>query len=208
MLAVAILASTSVACDSGDRLAAPPTTAADAAASGSDASSPDGRVPSVDALRGVCWNPVPVGERHPEGLDYAGFAARDVPLMAQLGINVVRTYEPLLDRAVLDALWAAGIRVIDSVYPYGGAEPSVVIERVRAVADHPAILYYSVGNEWNYNGLYVGLSHDEALARVADAARLIHAEDPRHLVATIYGELPSTETIELLNDIDVWGINA
>ena len=28
-------------------------------------------------LRGVCWNPVPVGAVHPEGLDFAGFAALD-----------------------------------------------------------------------------------------------------------------------------------
>jgi hypothetical protein len=160
------------------------------------------------ALRGVCWNPVPVGARHPEGLDYAGFAARDIPLLAQLGVNVVRTYEPLLDRAVLDALWAAGIQVIDSVYPWGGDDPSMVVERVRAVADHPAVLYFSVGNEWNYNGLYVGLSHADALARVAEAARLIHAEDARHPVATIYGELPSAETLAALPEIDVWGINA
>lgn len=118
------------------------------------------------------------------------------------------SYEPLLDRGVLDALWASGIRVIDSVYPWGGVEPSVVIERVRAVADHAAILYFSVGNEWNYNGLYVGLSHDEALARIAEAARLIHAEDDRHPVATIYGELPSVETIAALSDVDIWGINA
>ena len=159
-------------------------------------------------IRGMCWNPVPIGSRHPEGLDYAGFAARDIPLMAALGVNVIRTYEPLLDRGVLDALWASGIRVIDSVYPWGGVEPSVVIERVRAVADHPAILYFSVGNEWNYNGLYVGLSHDEALARIAEAARLIHAEDDRHPVATIYGELPSAETIAALSDVDIWGINA
>ena len=160
------------------------------------------------ALRGVCWNPVPLGARHPEGLDYAGFVARDIPLMAELGVNVVRTYEPLLDRAVLDALWTAGIQVIDSVYPWGGDEPSVVVERVRAVADHPAILYSSVGNEWNYNGLYVGLSHDDALARVAEAARLIRAEDDRHPIATIYGELPSPETLAALPEIDVWGINA
>lgn len=181
-----------------------------ASAAGGDAGSePAGAAASeLPLLRGVCWNPVPVGARHPEGLDYAGFAGQDIPLMVELGVNVVRTYEPLLDREVLDALWAAGIRVIDSMYPWGGAEPSVVSERVRAVADHPAILMYTVGNEWNYNGLYVGLSHEDALARVAEAARLIHAEDTRHPVATVYGELPSAETIAALSDIDVWGINA
>jgi hypothetical protein len=168
---------------------------------------PPGPAPPAAILRGVCWNPVGVGARHPEGLDYAGFAVRDIPLLVELGANVVRTYEPLLDRAVLDALWAAGIRVIDSVYPWGGDEPSVVVERVRAVAGHPAILYYAVGNEWNYNGLYIGLTHDEALERVREAARLIHAEDDRP-VATIYGELPSAETLAALVDVDVWGINA
>jgi len=180
-----------------------PSTPTDAGA----ASPPDAASASL-LLRGVCWNPVGIGARHPEGLDYAGFAARDMPLLAELGANVVRTYEPLLDRDVLDALWAAGIRVIDSVYPWGGDDPSVVVERVRAVADHPAILYYAVGNEWNYNGLYVGLSHDEALDRVREAARLIRGEDARHPVATIYGELPSAETIAALDGVTVWGINA
>jgi len=177
---------------------------------------PDGGLglPAGDAgaaalvLRGVCWNPVPVGATHPEGLDYAGFAAVDIPLMRDAGFNVVRTYEPLTDRAVLDALWAAGIRVIDSVYPWGGADPQVVTERVRAVKDHPAILYYSLGNEWNYNGLYVGLSHDDALATLNLAARLVKLEDATHPLMTIYGELPSAETIAQMPDIDVWGINA
>lgn len=191
------------------RASNPASTPADAGASARDAGpSPRDAAVLGAALRGVCWNPVPLGARHPEGLDYIGLAARDIPLMAQLGVNVVRTYEPLLDRSVLDALWAAGIQVIDSVYPGGGDDPSVVIERVRAVADHPAILYFSVGNEWNYNGLYVGLSHADALARVAEAARLIRAEDDRHPIATIYGELPSPETLAALPEIDVWGINA
>jgi hypothetical protein len=149
-----------------------------------------------------------VGDVHPEGLDYAGFATIDIPLLVELGVNVVRTYEPLLDRAVLDRLWAAGIRVINSVYPWGGAEPAVVTERVRAVADHPAILFWALGNEWNYNGLYVDLPLSESLALVNEAARLVKAEDPTHPIATIYGELPSPETIAAMPDIDVWGINA
>jgi hypothetical protein len=160
------------------------------------------------ALHGVCWNPVGVGSVHPEGLDYAGFASVDIPLMVELGVNVVRTYEPLLDRAVLDQLWAARIRVIESIYPWGGAEASVVTERVRAVKDHPAILYYALGNEWNYNGLYVGLTHQQSLERLNEAARLVRAEDPSHPIVTVYGELPTPETIAAMPDIDIWGINA
>jgi hypothetical protein len=159
-------------------------------------------------LRGVCWNPVPVGAIHPEGLDFAGFAERDAAQMQELGINVVRTYEPLLDGAVLDRFAAAGIFVINSVYPWGGAPAEVVVERVRAVRNHPALLMWAVGNEWNYNGLYVGLSHEDSVARLNQAAALIKAEDPLHPVATIYGELPSPDTLAAMPDIDVWGINA
>jgi hypothetical protein len=159
-------------------------------------------------LRGVCWNPVRVGTTHPEGLDYAAFSDIDIPLMVQLGVNVVRTYEPLLDRAVLDRLWAAGIRVIESIYPYGGVEASVVTERVRAVKDHPAVLYWALGNEWNYNGLYVGLSLEASLARLNEAAAFVRAEDPTRPIATIYGELPAPETIAAMPEIDIWGINA
>ncbi len=96
-------------------------------------------------------------------------------LMKAAGINTIRTYEPILDNAVLDTLLAAGIRVLNSVYPYGGDAASVVTERVNAVKDHPAILGWTIGNEWNYNGLYVDLPHAEALARLNEAASLIRA---------------------------------
>jgi hypothetical protein len=181
---------------------------------GGDSAADAGSLVSGDAgaarqtLRGVCWNPVRVGATHPEGLDYASFSDIDIPLMVELGVNVVRTYEPLLDRGVLDRLWAAGIRVIESVYPYGGADASVVTERVRAVKDHPAVLYWALGNEWNYNGLYVGLSPEASLARLNEVAALVRAEDSTHPIATIYGELPAPETIAAMPDVDVWGINA
>ncbi len=160
------------------------------------------------SIRGVCWNPVPRGGVHPADLDFAGFVEADAALMQAAGINAVRTYETITDTAVLDALYAAGIYVLNMAYAYGGDPPSVVDARVNAVKDHPAILMWVLGNEWNYNGLYVGQSHEDALAALVEAAQRIRALDDRHPIATVYGELPSAETIEAMPWVDVWGINA
>ncbi|HET9956195.1 MAG TPA: glycoside hydrolase family 2 TIM barrel-domain containing protein [Polyangiaceae bacterium] len=159
-------------------------------------------------VRGVCWNPVPKGKTHPQGLDFAGAAATDIPLMQRAGINTVRTYEPLTDVGVLDQLYAAGIRVLDSVYVYGGDSPSVVADRITKIKDHPAILAWLVGNEWNYNGLYVDLPAADAQARLVDAAKRIRAIDPNHPVASVYGELPSKAVIDAMPEISLWGINS
>jgi hypothetical protein len=158
-------------------------------------------------IRGVCWNPVGKGKNHPAGLDYPGYVAQDGALMAQAHVNVVRTYEPLSDKGTLDQLHALGIKVINSVYPWGGAPVSEVTARVNASKDHPAILMWALGNEWNYNGLYVGLSHQQALERINEAAALVKAADPTRPIATIYGELPSPETLAAMPLIDVWGLN-
>jgi hypothetical protein len=159
-------------------------------------------------LRGVCWNPVPKGKTHPAGLDFAGLATIDVPLMSAAHVNAVRTYEPILDPKVLDALWAAKIRVLNSVYPYGGDAASVVTARVNAVKAHPAILMWLIGNEWNYNGLYVDLAPAAAQARLNEVARLVRAADTSHPIATVYGEVPAKAVVDAMPDIDVWGINA
>lgn len=158
-------------------------------------------------IRGVCWNPVPAGGNQPADLDYAGYVEQDGALMQAAGINVVRTYEPLTDQAVLDSLYARGIYVLQGIYVYGGNPASVVTERVRAVMDHPAVLMWVIGNEWNYNGLYVGLSHADSLARLNEVAALIRAEDPVRPIATIYGEVPSEAVIDAMPLIDVWGLN-
>jgi hypothetical protein len=158
-------------------------------------------------IRGVCWNPVPVGGNQPADLDYAGYVQQDGALMQAAGINVVRTYEPLTDQAVLDALYARGIYVLQGIYVYGGNPASVVTDRVRAVMDHPAVLTWVIGNEWNYNGLYVGLSHADSLARLNEVAALIRAEDPVRPIATIYGEVPSEAVIDAMPLIDIWGLN-
>lgn len=159
-------------------------------------------------IQGVCWNPVGRGGVHPADLDYAGFAAMDAQLMAAAGINTVRTYDAITDTAVLDTLLAHGIRVMNTVYGWGGDAPEAVDARVEAVKDHPAILMWVLGNEWNYNGLYVGLSHAEAVERLNQVAARVRALDDAHPIATIYGEIPSAETVAAMPEIDAWGINA
>jgi hypothetical protein len=159
-------------------------------------------------IRGVCWNPIARGLQNPDGLDFAGATATDLPLMAEIGLNAVRTYSAITDVAVLDALYAQGIRVLNSVYAYGGEAPQAAVDRIAPIKDHPAILMWLLGNEWNYNGLYTGLSHADALARLNEVAELLRDAGVRQPIATVYGELPSEETIAAMPRIDVWGINS
>jgi len=141
-------------------------------------------------------------------VDFAGYVVEDGDLMRAAGINTVRTYETITDRSVLDALHARGIYVLNTVYAWGGEPAEAVRERVRAVADHPAILMWLVGNEWNYNGLYVGLSHDDSVQRIKDVIAVVRQEDPMHPIATVYGELPNADTLAALSEVDAWGINS
>lgn len=175
----------------------------------------DGRKVYVDGelfhVRGVNWNPVGKGGDHPAQLDFAAFADRDIPLMKAAGINAVRTYERLEDKAVLDQLYAAGIYVFSTVLGWWQDDPSVVSQRVNAVKDHPAILAWVIGNEWNYNQLYSNgqMSTSEVRDVLNQAAALIKQADSTRPVMTIFGELGGIdEMLETMPDIDIWGINA
>lgn len=156
-------------------------------------------------IHGVCWSPVAAGATLPP--DFARFVTTDAPLMAAAGIDAVRTYEPIRDRGVLDRLQAEGIVVLQMVYAWGGADPASALEVVRELRDHPAIVMWVLGNEWNYNGLYVGLPFEESRARLQALAAEIHALDPTRPVATVYGELPDADTLAAMPDVDVWGLN-
>jgi len=158
-------------------------------------------------IKGVCWNPVPKGGSHPEDLNFVDFAEIDSQLMSEAGINVVRTYEALTDKKVLDILYSKGIYVINTVYIYGGNSVETAVDNVNLVKDHPAILMWCLGNEWNYNGLYVNDSFDVCINKINEAAALIKAEDSVHPTATVYGGIPDENTINQIPDIDIWGLN-
>ncbi|CAE8667943.1 unnamed protein product [Polarella glacialis] len=159
-------------------------------------------------LKGVNWNPVPWGGTHPpSATDYQTSVERDAELLHQMGVNAVRTYTPMTDRMVLDKLWARGIWVINTVYGYAGQTPQQAAEYVNAVKDHPAILMWVIGNEWNYNKLYSSMSMGDTLDRIRTVCDIIKQVDPDHPVSTIYGHIPDSSVLAKLSNIDVWGLN-
>ncbi|MCB9622436.1 MAG: hypothetical protein H6723_03745 [Sandaracinus sp.] len=127
--------------------------------------------------------------------DYAAAVDRDAEMMQAAGITHVRTYGPIGDRSVLDRLHARGISVLMTVYSWGGDHETSAVDAARAVMDHPAVVMWLVGNEWNYTGYYTGVPFAEAVARTERIAASLKALDPSRPVATVYGELPSPETL-------------
>jgi len=172
-------------------------------------------------MKGVCWNPIGIGGIHPAGLNWSGFVEQDSKLMQEAGINAVRTYEGLTDTAVLDKLYERGIYVVNNIYGYFASPLEDIRKVIEATKDHPAILMWSVGNEWNYNKLYSEfqpgkLTYLETRERLLQAIRFAKELDPNHLVSTIYGELPfkaneglgqTGDSYTVMKEVDVWGIN-
>ena len=127
--------------------------------------------------------------------------------MQAAGINVVKTYGPILDRAILDTLWAHGIAVLPTVFYGGGNSAASAIEAACAVKDHPAIVGWVVGNEWNYNRLDRDISGEEAERVVESISAALQAFDSTRPIITVYGGLPSPATLARLDEVDVWGLN-
>ena len=112
-----------------------------------------------------------------------------------------------MSAATLDRLLAHGLFAIVTVFTAAGNdfEPTV-----QALRDHPAVLMWLVGNEWNLNRLYETCAGDACAQRIEDVARRIKMLDPRHPVATSFapmGELPSEADLRRLPSVDVWGLN-
>jgi hypothetical protein len=121
-------------------------------------------------------------------------------------MNAVKTYLPV-DRSVLDRLLANGLVAIVTVLVRADDDFASGVEALR---DHPAVLMWLVGNEWNSNLLYGTCALDACYARVNAAARRIKELDPRHPVATSFaptGELPTESDLRRLDAVEVWGLN-
>jgi hypothetical protein len=187
---------------------------------------PDGSLsPAVPwIIRGVTWSPASrttdtspsdstnADDRRPE---FGKWYRTDIPLISAMNVNTIRTY---IDFGFVDSLGTVGLAVLDSCYAHGIMVVMTVDEAINDTArvqqavtfyrDHPAILAWSLGNEWNIN-LYYGVasSMEDAAARTERAAQLVKSLDTNHPVVSSYGEIDLCEEGKRLDDV-AWYVNS
>jgi len=158
-------------------------------------------------IKGICYHPVPKGS---DSRDF-GNLKHDLALMKEAGINTIRVYEPIAEKAVLDRIAEAGFKVIIGFgYNQGGVYDILsgsFLAYVKKYKSHRAILLWELGNEYNYHPEWFNNDIKNWYTALNKAAIAIKEEDALHPVTTAHGELPDDLAMSLSPDIDVWGMN-
>ena len=158
-------------------------------------------------IKGICYHPVPKGsnERSFASID------QDLSLMIEAGINTIRVYAPINDVAILDKIHAAGIKLIVGFgFNQGGVfdiASGSLLDYVTKYKTHPAILFWELGNEYNYHPEWFDGNINNWYTTLEKTAQMIHALDANHPVSTAHGEIPTQEVLNENPSIDVWGVN-
>jgi len=158
-------------------------------------------------IKGICYHPVK------KGSNTVNFEPlkEDLALMKEAGINTIRVYTPITEKAVLDQIHKAGLKVIIGFgYNQDGKFDilsGTFADYIMTFKDHPAILFWELGNEYNYHPEWFGGAIENWYRALNDAAVKIHQIDPSHPAATAHGELPDAKAISLCPNVDVWGMN-
>ncbi len=158
-------------------------------------------------IKGVCYHPVPLGsdERSFDNL------LEDLELMKLAGINTIRVYSPITEQYVLDQIDSAEMKVIISFgYNQDGKHDILsgsFIDYVKKYKNHNAILFWELGNEYNYHPEWFDNDLSNWYTALNNAAHLIDRIDAFHPVATAHGDLPDSLALALCPNIDVWGMN-
>lgn len=158
-------------------------------------------------IKGVCYHPVQKGsdKRSFENL------SEDLALMNEAGINTVRLYSPVDDKTVLDEFYSAGIKVIIGFgYNQDGYFDILsgsFIDYINKYKTHPSILFWELGNEYNYHPEWFDGDMANWYNALNRGAQLVKQNDNSHPVATAHGELPDSLSMALCPEIDIWGMN-
>ncbi|WP_372767375.1 glycoside hydrolase family 2 TIM barrel-domain containing protein [Lutibacter sp.] len=158
-------------------------------------------------IKGICYHPVPKGSNQRSFYNLTN----DLALMVEAGINTIRVYEPIDDVKVLDEINEAGIKVIIGFgYNQNGNFDILsgsFINYIEKYKNHKAILFWELGNEYNYHPEWFENDIKNWYTSLNNAADSIHKMDTNHPVATAHGELPENLALTICLNIDIWGIN-
>ncbi len=190
-------------------------------------------------IKGAAWSPASIwmsGDKVIRRMAFQEWYLVDIGMLQEMNANTVYTF---LDfgingdgMAILDALYKKGIMAVITVDNNGEDDHSNIRSVVNAYKNHPAVLMWAIGNEWNlnyYHGKYgdpynpTTASLQAAAEANENAAQLIKSLDTVHPVASIIGEieidgrqplLPQSDllsTSQIVNDlcpsVDIWGGN-
>ena len=147
-------------------------------------------------VNGICYAR---GEGNGENSGYT--FNDDIPLLVGANINTIRTYAAITNVTELNAFANAGIKVImmlnENSYTW----------YVNQFKDHPAILMWEFGNEFNYHPEWFGNNIQNWYNILEDRAATVKVLDPDHPVSTGHGEVPDSQALNSCPSVDVWGMN-
>jgi len=202
---------------------------------------PDGSLDAVKpyVIKGVGWSPAGIGDQGDADSRINAFQewyVVDVQLIKEMNANTVYVFldfglgQNAVD--VLDNLYKNDIMAIVTVDSDGHNDSTRITDIVSAYKDHPTVLMWAIGNEWNINYYhdkfgdceYPTVAKLQASAQATEtAAQQVKTLDTDHPVASIHGEididgqqplLPAAgylSTKEIVNTVcptvDVWGLN-
>ena len=147
-------------------------------------------------INGICYAR---GEGNGEN---SGFSyLDDIPLLVEANINTIRTYSAITNTAELNAFHSAGIKIIMSL------NENSYTWYVNQFKDHPAILMWEFGNEFNYHPEWFGNNIQNWYNQLEQCAATVKSLDPNHPVSTGHGEVPSQQALNSCPSVDVWGMN-
>lgn len=158
-------------------------------------------------IKGICYHPVP------KGSDQRSFEtlSQDLELMKEAGINTIRLYSPIDDKAILNKIHDAGIKIIVGFgynqKGYFDILSGSFVDYINKYKSHPSILFWELGNEYNYHPEWFEGDLVNWYNALNKAAKKVHQIDPYHPVATAHGELPDSLALSICTDIDIWGMN-
>lgn len=158
-------------------------------------------------IKGICYHPVP------KGSDTRSFETLtdDLNLMKEAGINTIRLYSPIDDMHVLDEIHRANMKVIVGFgYNQGGIFDILsgsFLDYIHKYKSHPAILFWELGNEYNYHPEWFEGDIVNWYELLNKAAIAVKENDAMHPVATAHGELPDSLARKKCPAIEVWGMN-
>lgn len=182
-------------------------------------------------IKGAAWAPTSIGTLNDvtsRRNEFGNWYRLDIQLLKEMNANTVYVFldfgtSPALlntAKAVLDYCYQNGIMVVMTVDEDGSDNTANITSAVNAFKDHPAILMWALGNEWNlwrpdrplYYARYTTLA---AAANAMQANALqVKSLDTNHPVASILGEInyPTQGDVNnIVNNVctavDVWGAN-